>query len=121
MDDQKVRDLLRRHRPVSPPASLRDRALAGNTARAGMWPLTAAAAALLAAAIGLQVATNRALGRVLMPVTIDPVGALIVAMGGGEEARRAAQLVVAEQLIRDAGGQREASTATLEDMLNGSR
>ena len=59
MDEEKIRELLDRYRLVGPPADLRARALAPVTRALRVWPWAAAAAALLAATVGLHVASNR--------------------------------------------------------------
>lgn len=59
MIDPELDDLLRRYRPAGPPSDLRARVV-GDAAPAGRtWPWVAAAAVLLAATVGLQVARLR--------------------------------------------------------------
>ena len=53
-----IEDLLRRYRPSGPPPELRARVLANEAAAGRTWPWAAAAAALLAATMGLQVWTR---------------------------------------------------------------
>jgi len=55
-------DLLRRYRPVGPPASLRDSIIAASDARPA-WPWMTAAAALLLLALGLEVGVSRSYRR----------------------------------------------------------
>ena len=118
MDDDKVRELLDRYRPVGARGGLRERALAGAVNAPRTWPWAAAAAALLAVTLGLHVATNRAIARVAAPADANSVEELAAAMGGGEEAERAARLVAAERAfrIRLTGGDADNRT---EDELNG--
>lgn len=116
MDDEKVRELLGRYRPVNPPDELRSHILAGAGTRHRSWPW--AAAAVLAAILGLHFATNRATGRVASPVAVDSVDALTAAMGGNEEARRAAQLMVDEETFRVWLSGSDTNATRLEDELN---
>jgi hypothetical protein len=100
MDEDRVRELLDRYRPVGAPAGLRHRALIGTGNTPRTWPWAVAAAALLAASAGLHLATNRTLARVATPVDGISVDALAATMGGDEDARRAARLIVAEREFR---------------------
>ena len=118
MDEDKVRELLDRYRPAGPPPELRRLALR-PAAPDRVWPWAAAAAVLLAATVAIHFATTDAIRR-LAPPTVDTTSALAEAMGGDEDARRAARLIVAEQLILDALSRRDAN-AELEELINASR
>jgi predicted lysophospholipase L1 biosynthesis ABC-type transport system permease subunit len=105
MDEHDVEDLLRRVRPVGPPAELRLRieqeaALPVPAPRA--WPWAAAAAALLVLTAGLRVEVNRLESRVEVPP--DPAIAIVddlaERLGGDAAARRMATLMVLEQQMR---------------------
>ena len=92
-------DLLRRYRPVGPPAALRGRILAPERAA---WPWAVAAAALVALIVGVHMRTRtmvaNQLGRAAGPVSVEiRVAALTEALGGNEEARRTAVLLVAKE------------------------
>jgi hypothetical protein len=100
MDDDKVRELLGRYRPVSPPAHLRTAVLSRPAGGSRMWPWAAAAAALVVATLTLHVAANRAIARVSMPASTESIEALAATLGGDEEAHRAARLIVAERRFR---------------------
>lgn len=119
MDDDKVRELLDRYRPLGPAGELRDRALRGATKVGRTWPWATAAAVLLAATVAIQVATTSALGRITPPPA-DSTSALANAMGGGEEAQRAAQLIITDRSIRDAAGLRDVNDE-LEELINAFR
>jgi hypothetical protein len=119
MDDDKVRELLGRYRPIGPRSDLRERLL-GSMDESPIWPWAAAAAALVAATLGLHIATNRAIQRVAVPERPDSVDALAAAMGGDEDARRAARLIVTEQSILDAWSRRDVN-AELEELMNATR
>ena len=94
-------DLLRKYRPVGPPADLRARVLVPERAA---WPWAVAAAALFAIIAGFHGAT-RTLGHaidVARPPTIEPatrVAHITDELGGGELARREATLIVLEEEI----------------------
>jgi hypothetical protein len=94
-------DLLRKYRPAGAPADLRARLLVPERAA---WPWMAAAAALLALTVGLHAATAVMAKQSLAP-TEDPFGfdtrvsLLAEAMGGNDEARRAAMLLVTGEEI----------------------
>ena len=119
MDDDKVRALLDRYQPVGPAGELRERALAGAVRAPRTWPWAAAAAALLAATVGLHAATNRELARVVLPSTHDPIEALTAAIGEGEVARQAARLIVAEQEFTAwLAGRADAPAGTIEEELS---
>lgn len=95
-------DLLRKYRPVGPPADLRARILVPERAA---WPWAVAAAALLVATLGLQLAIDSMAVRAI-EVTVAPfdfearVSQLTVALGGGEDARRRATLLAVDEDIR---------------------
>lgn len=118
MDDDKVRELLGRYRAAGPPAELRERALnaAANVPRA--WPWAAAAAALLAVTLGLHTAADRSIASVAVPTASVSVDALTEAMGGTDEARRAAELIVEEEKFREWLSGSDAVMRTIEDELN---
>lgn len=120
MDDDKVRELIGRYRPVGPSSDLRERALGASTHPTPTWPWAAAAAALLAATVGLHAATNRAIAAVTPPADRLSVDALATAMGGTEDARQAAELIVTEQWIRDVLEQRDVNNE-LEELIDASR
>ena len=118
MDEHDIEFRLSRYRPASPPPELRRLAL-NRTAPDRVWPWAAAAAVLLTATVAIQFATSSALSRIAPPVA-DPTSALANAMGGDEDARRAARLIVTEQSILDAWRRRDVN-AELEDLINASR
>lgn len=119
MDDEKVRQLLGRYQPVGPASDLRTRVLPPSFRAARTWPWVAAAAVLLTATVAIHLATTSAIRRIAPP-PVDPMSALAAAMGGDEEARSAARLIVAEQSIRGAVGQRDMNDE-LEALINASR
>ena len=119
MDEEQVRELLGRYRPVGPVKTLRQRALAPRVrALAPAWPWAAAAAALMAASVGFHVATNRAAVGHALPPSPASEEALTTALGGDEEARSVARSIVAEQAFRAwlAG---DGTDGSLEELLNG--
>ncbi len=63
MNDQDLQALLRRYQPVGPPPGLRARVFAGRSGPRA-WPWLSAAAALLAATLGLHLASRAEAGRV---------------------------------------------------------
>ena len=119
MDDERVREFLGRYQPTGPPAELRERALTFSS-KPRTWPWAAAAAGLLVASIGLHAATNRAIAAVTPPPARLSVDALATAMGGTEDARQAAELIVTEQWIRDVLDQRDVNDE-LEELIDASR
>ena len=100
MDDNKVRELLGRYRPIGPSPELRQLVLR-NAQPDRIWPWAAVAAVLLMATVAVQFATTNAIGRIAPP-SVDPTNALAATMGGDEEARNAARIIVAEQAMREA-------------------
>lgn len=127
MDDRNVEEILRRYRPTGPDASLRDRCLRpfevaglkprptyegqpacngqeGTSASGRTWPWLAAAAAVLTAATVLQVAGERAVaraGRDVGPDAVEPAtAALVAALGGDDDARQLAAVLLAEDQRR---------------------
>ena len=118
MDERDTEGLLARYRPVGPPPDLRASALsAGRQSR--IWPWAAAAAVLLVATVALHTVTMRSIGRIAPPVT-DSASALAVALGGDEDARRAAQLIVIEQSMRNVDSPRDVNDA-VQELVNESR
>lgn len=117
MDDGKVRELLGRYRPVGPPDELRERALAASPTQR-TWPWAAAAAALLGVTLGVHAASNRAIANVVQLAPPLSVDALTAAMGGTENARMAAEMIVEEQRYREWLAGPAAITRTVEDELN---
>jgi hypothetical protein len=92
-------DLLRKYRPVGPPGDLRARLLVPEQVA---WPWAVAAAALLALTVGLHAATgSRARGEYAAlgdPFPFDLRVAMIAdTLGGGEDARRRAWLLVNQE------------------------
>ena len=103
MDDSEIEDLLRRYRPIGPPARLRERIFATAPSRR-IWPWASAAAALLIAAMTLHVASGNEIGSV--DVTLGPAAATRVAddltgmLGGDVAARYLAEFIIVEQQVR---------------------
>jgi hypothetical protein len=100
MRDSEIENLLRRYHPVAPSPDLSARIFDDRVLRT--WPWAAAAAALLAMALGVHAATNRLASRELTGAaeagpTIDDLAA---ALGGGDEARRMAEQILLEQRAR---------------------
>jgi hypothetical protein len=118
MHDHEVRELLGRYRPVGPPPDLRGRVFRSSVRSSRNWPWAVAAAALLAATLGLHSATNHVLATVAQPSAPLTVDALAAAMGGTDEARQAAELIVKEQKFREWLSERDVRTRTIEDELN---
>jgi hypothetical protein len=96
-----VEDLLRKYRPVGPPADLRARTLVPERAA---WPWAVAAAALLVVTVGFHLAT-RTLDAHLRTTETDAFGFesriayAMAALGGGDEARGTAMAIVLEEEI----------------------
>ena len=103
MNDSDIEDLLRRYRPVGPPANLRARILSESRAHR-VWPWASAAAALLASTLALHDAAGHVIA------TMDPKPApepavraiddLTEMFGGDATARRLAEFVVVEEQMR---------------------
>ena len=87
MDDRQVEDLLKRYRPAGPPDSLRERCLTPSSA-ARVWPWAAAAAALLAITVGLEVAAADAIAGAKCRGDADHDCAGDRRTGGGARRRR---------------------------------
>lgn len=97
-----IESLLRRYRPVGPPSGLQAR-IFGEECLARTWPWAAAAAALLAMTIVVQAAIYGIVAREAPVAEIGPtVEELVDLLGGGEEARRTAELILLEQQTRAA-------------------
>ena len=102
MTDNELDDLLRRYRPLAPPPELRARLVAAEPHGARAWPWAAAAAVLLAATLGLQLA------RVQMDEAsehVDPREAaelqvLVEMLGGDERALDEARRMMWERQLR---------------------
>ena len=103
-------DLLRKYRPAGPPPDLRQRVCGGESLGGAAlygpprlaWPWAVAAAALLAWTIGIHLQTlalaANALGQRPDRLSVDTrVAALTEALGGSEDARRTALLLVAKE------------------------
>lgn len=96
---QDIEDLLRRYRPVEPPAVLRQR-IAPVVPRP-LWPWAAAAAVLLAANTAVQMASNQMVARLgTADRDVSPaIDDLAMSLGGGATAQLFAATVVANQRI----------------------
>lgn len=102
MIDPELDDLLRRYRPTGPPPDLRARVLAGTVPAGRTWPWVAAAAVLLAATVGLQVARLRLATPVEAAELQGAAELRIVAemLGGGERAVDEARRLLWERDLR---------------------
>lgn len=112
MKDSDIEDLLRKYRPVGPPAELRHRILA--TTRADrIWPWASAAAALLVLGLTFHVGARDEVadaGMNLGPSAIARVTEDLTSMLGGDlRARELAELIVVEQQVRS-----ETTTALIQ-------
>lgn len=119
MDDSEIEDLLRRYRPVGPPAKLRERIL-GTDRVPRIWPWASAAAALLVSALTLHLAgryeaasADLRLGPAAVVRVADDLTAVL---GGGAAARQLAEFIVVEQQARS-----EASSAAIESTTGTAR
>jgi hypothetical protein len=97
MNDHDLEATLRRYRPVGPPADLGAHVLAARRT----WPWAAAAAALLAVALGARAAVDSVVARI--PAVPDPtsqaIAELTERLGGDATARQAVELMLVEQQI----------------------
>jgi len=100
-DDHDLETLLRRYQPVGPPPALRTRIVDSAVDRRRAWPWAVAAAALLAATVGLHMGTSRLGRQVHFPERVDERIAALVELeqsfGEGEEARELAARVMRER------------------------
>jgi hypothetical protein len=107
-NDGSIEALLRRYRPVDPPAELRTRILASlrepPVRRA--WPWMAAAAALLAltlashAAVGRETAKADPAMRPAAETRARAADELTEMLGGDDDARRLAEFILVQQAVR---------------------
>ena len=114
MDDSEIEDLLRKVRPVEPPAQLRQRILAAPLARRA-WPWIGAAAAALIATTAFHLAVGYEVGRADLspPDTETQVADGITKMlGDDERARRMAEFILMEQTIFGDGEGDDVQSAT---------
>src|SRR5688572_24855459 len=103
MNHEQIEQLLRRHRPVGPPSTLRGRCLAAVPAPR-TWPWAAAAAILLAGTMALYSGTERLIQRTDIPPASDDAAAAreVIAAWIGDEAtaQEIAELMAAEQQMQ---------------------
>jgi hypothetical protein len=94
MNDDEIESVLRRYRPVGPPADLEARLVPARRT----WPWAAAAAAILALTLAARIGVDALAAR--FPVT-DPrsqaAAELTELLGGDTMARQAVELMLAEQ------------------------
>jgi hypothetical protein len=114
MKDSEIEDLLRKYRPVSPPAELRHRILAPiRTPR--IWPWASAAAALLVLGLTFQFATRSETAAAdlnLGPSAVARVTEDLTNMLGGDiRARELAEFIVVEQQVHN-----ETTTAAIQPL-----
>jgi hypothetical protein len=116
MKHSEIEDLLRKYRPVGPPAELRHRILA-MTRVLRVWPWATAAAALLILGITFQLATRHEVAGAdlnLGPSAVARVTDDLTRMLGGDlRARELAEFIVVEQQVHS-----ETTTASTQP-LNG--
>jgi hypothetical protein len=116
MNDSEIEDLLRKYRPVGPPAELRQRIL-GTTRVPRIWPWASAAAALLVLGLTFQFATRSETAAAdlnLGPSAVERVTEDLTNMLGGDiRARELAEFIVVEQQVHS-----ETTTASMQP-LNG--
>lgn len=102
MKDSEIEDLLRKYRPVAPPAELRHRIVA-PTHVPRIWPWASAAAALLVLGLMFQLATRSeaaAADMNLGPSAVARVTDDLTEMLGGDlRARAVAEFIVVEQQV----------------------
>ena len=116
MNDSEIEDLLRKYRPVGPPAELRQRIL-WTTRVPRIWPWASAAAALLVLGLTFQFATRSETAAAdlnLGPSAVARVTEDLTNMLGGDiRARELAEFIVVEQQVHN-----ETTTAAIQP-LNG--
>jgi hypothetical protein len=112
MKDSEIEDLLRRYRPLGPPAELRQRILA-TTRAPRIWPWASAAAALLVLGFTFHLAArNEVAGAALNlgPSAVARVTDDLANMLGGDfRARELAEFIVVEQQLHS-----ETTTASIQ-------
>jgi len=115
MDDLEIEDLLRKVRPVEPPAQLRQRILAAPLARRA-WPWIGAAAAALIATTAFHLAFGYEVGRAGLSPTPDTetqvADGITKMFGGDDRARRMAEFIVMKQTIFGDGEGDDVQSAT---------
>lgn len=103
MKDSDIEDLLRKYRPLGPPARLRERIFAIDHSER-IWPWATAAAALLVSALTFPIAIRYEAASV--DVRLGPaaetrvVDDLTDRLGGDADARELAEFIVVEQQLR---------------------
>jgi hypothetical protein len=116
MKDSEIEGLLRKYRPVGPPAELRHRILATNGVLR-IWPWASAAAALLVLGLTFQLAARNEVAGAdlnLGPSAVARVTEDLTRMLGGDlRARELAEFIVVEQQVHS-----ETTTAAIQP-LNG--
>jgi hypothetical protein len=114
MNDSEMEDLLRKYRPVGPPAKLRERIL-GTTRVPRIWPWASAAAALLALGLVFQHAARNQTAAAdlnLGPSALARVTEDLTNMLGGDiSARELAEFIVVEQQVHS-----ETVTASIQPL-----
>ena len=112
MNDSEIEDLLRKYRPVGPPAEMRQRILA-TTRVLRIWPWASAAAALLILGLTFHLAArNEVAGADLHLGPADVVRVtedLTNMLGGDRRARELAEFIVVEQQVHS-----ETTTASMQ-------
>ena len=103
MKDSDIEDLLRRYRPVGPPARLRERVVAAGPPRR-IWPWAGDAAALLVSFLSFHAAARHELSSADVgaeaAVAASLTDDLAELLGGDAAARELAALVVVEHEFR---------------------
>jgi hypothetical protein len=105
-DDQDVERTLRRYRPADPRPALRQAVIESRPSAA---PWAAVAAALLAAVVLLKVGMAHEINRLpgeAVDLERESVEQLAEALGGDGEARRAAWILVQQEVVRHANAAR---------------
>jgi hypothetical protein len=112
MKDSEIEDLLRKYRPVGPPAELRHRILA-TTSVPRIWPWASAAAALLVVGFTFQLAARNEVadaGLNLGPSAVARVTEDLTNMLGDDlRARELAEFIVVQQEVHS-----ETTTASMQ-------